>query len=250
MDENKEVVVEQTQETKVEVEETDTKEVETKVEEQMDEDVALLEEDNSEEEELTEEEKEAHSSDVPLVELLKRADVKDFLKKVRQQEKNKLYEVMKKKDAKIEELTQTVATLENTIKTYKEGNDTTIADLKLEVDALKEKVSVAEKAKAEKDLELYRTKAIQAVRDSGSDLVDELVVGNTEEEIDSSIERAKAKFEEIYAKATSKKETKPVPKPVAPVQDTGARKLTMEEIANMSPQEYAKHREQIKKGIH
>lgn len=248
MPENKEVVAEQTEVTVVE--ETTEEVKDATVEEQIDEDVALLEEETSDEDELTEEEKEAQNSDeIPLVELLKRQDVKDFLKKVRQQEKNKLYDLMEKKDARIKELTETVATLENTIATYKQGNDTTIADLKLEIDALKEKVSVAEKAKAEKDLELYRTKAIQTVRDNGSDLIDDLVKGNTEEEIDSSIEVAKAKYEEILAKASSKRDTKPVPKPVAPVQDTGARKLTMEEIAKMSPQEYAKHREQIKKGI-
>lgn len=247
MEENKELVAEETEVVTTE-EETTPEEVEATVEEK-DENAELLDEGNSEEEELTEEEKEANSDEVPLVEILKRADVKEFLKKVRQQEKNKLYEVMEKKDNKIKELSETVATLETTIKAYKEGNDTTIADLKLEMDELKGKLEVAEKAKAEKALELYREKAIQKVRDEGSDLIDDLVKGNSEEEIDSSIEIAKAKYEEIIAKAGAKKNA-PVPKPVAPKQDAGARKLTVDEIAKMSPSEYAKHREEIKKGIY
>lgn len=230
---------------------TKGKEVETDTEvETSDENAEILEEGDESTEELTEEELEAKKSEEDsLVELLKRADVKDFLKKVRQQEKDKLYDTMKKKDEKIKELTETVSTLEKTVEAYKSGKDTTIQDLQVEVENLKKKVEDAEKATAEKNLELYRTKQIQSVRDAGLDLIEDLVKGSSEEEIDSSIEIAKAKYEEIVAKASSKKEGKPVPKPVAPKQDLGARKLTMEEIQNMSPSEYAKHREQIKKGL-
>jgi len=223
------------------------------VEEQVDENEALLDSQDSEaEEELTEEEKKANevSEEEPALDkLLKRQDVKEFLRKVRQQEKTKLYDAIEKKDAKIRELSETVSTLERTIASYKEGKDTTIADLKVEIDGLKNKLEDAEKARAEKALELYREKAIQFVRDSGSDLIEDLVVGSSEEEIDSSIEKAKAKYEEIVARASGRKEKKPAPKPVAPQQDAGARKLTTEDIMKMSPSEYAKHREEIKKMI-
>ena len=240
MGENVEEVVEQTpaQAEEVPVEETPNTE-----------DAELLTEEVVDPDDLTEEEKEAAGNEIPLVELLKRADVKDFLKRVRQQEKNKLYEQIKKKDDTIKDLNEEVTVLKRTIEAYKAGNDTTIADLKVEIEALKNKVEVAEKAKAEQALELYRNRAIQSVRDSGADLIDDLVSGNSEAEIDSSIEIAKAKYDEVVAKATAKRETAPVPKPIAPKQEAGARKLTMDEIAKMSPAEYAKHREEIKKGI-
>lgn len=246
MDENKEVT-EQEVGTKVETEEMVAEKDSIEEDKENEE---LLESEEKDEDELTEEEKEANSSEPLLVELLKRQDIKDFLKKVRQQEKSKLYEVMEKKNNKIKELTETIASLEDTIKTYKEGNDTTVSDLKVEIGELRKKVEKAEKAELEKSLELYRTKAIQRVRDSGLDLIDDLVKGNTEEEIDSAIKAAKAKYEEIVAKVSTKKGDKPVPKPIAPKQDAGARKLTTEEIAKMTPAEYAKHREEIKKGLY
>lgn len=57
-----------------------------------------------------------------------------------------------------------------------------------------------QKEKKESQLKEYRRNAIQAVRDAGEDLLPELVKGNSEEEIDESIQNAKSRYKELAEK--------------------------------------------------
>jgi hypothetical protein len=121
------------------------------------------------------------------------------------------------------------------------------SDLKLT--DLTTKVTILENEGRKKDLALYKEKAL---KEAGDDLILDLVGGETEQEIDESIERAKTRYSEIAEKLSTKtsKETTPeVPKPTSPSHSGGVKKLTPEEIAAMSPEEYAKHRESLKKQV-
>lgn len=143
-------------------------------------------------------------------------DFEALISKARQEEKDKLYpEINKlkgeqeKKVTRINELLIVIGEKDETIK----QKDSEIAELKKanstksdseEVKTLKLKLAELENNLAIKDqevsqikLESYKTNKIVEVRNSGADLIQELVYGNSPEEIDASIELAKAKYAEI-----------------------------------------------------
>ena len=76
-----------------------------------------------------------------------------------------------------------------------------------------------------------------------------MVSGETEEEILSSIEVAKQRYQEIVEKAVSKKPKVEVPKPTNPQQPKCIKQLSAQEIAKMSPKEWAEHRDMVKKQL-
>lgn len=150
---------------------------------------------------------------------LSEEEVQSRVEKARKEEKDKLY-------PKIEELTQTVKFLQDHVRKEQEEKE----KIKKEADAQAEKERVAklsaderqaeilnrleeqlnrereERAKFKLELEQrdsrdrvkrYRERAIQ---DAGDEIIPELVIGESEAEIDTAIENAKAKYKEIIAK--------------------------------------------------
>lgn len=191
-----------------------------------------------------------------------------LIARARKEEKDKLY--------------PRITQLETEVKEYiKRNNELLVASetAKAEVDAMKAKLVASGKddsvelAKLKKDLadltaqytELQKTipnaEAIEAkykaiyevklyreakLREAGTTIIPELVSGETKEEIDASIEKAKARYAEIFASNYGGAKTPPVP--AAPTSAGIVNKqLKIEDIQNLDPKskEYAEFRKQM-----
>lgn len=162
-------------------------------------------------------------------------DIEDLMSKVRQEEKSKLYPQIEKLKADLEEKTNKInsylissAEKEETIKELngkialleKEG-DAKVAEAKKESSTelekelekvrreleaknaeLQSKDAEFESYKVSKELEAYRAEKLKDVDETVADLV----TGNTKEEIDASVEKAKALYEKVLAKVGVKNE--------------------------------------------
>ena len=181
-----------------------------------------------------------------LQEFLEIPEVKDFIQKVRKQEKDKLYTEIQKKDTKIKELEGEILLLNNRLKSSTETSINEQEELRTEVQRLSETVAELKKDIRRKELDLFKERAL---KEAGDELILDLVSGETEEEILSSIEVAKQRYQEIVEKATSKKPKVEVPKPTNPQQPKSIKQLTAQEIAKMSPKEWSEHREMVKKQL-
>ena len=181
-----------------------------------------------------------------LQEFLEIPEVKDFIQKVRKQEKDKLYMEIQKKDTKIKELEGEILLLNNRLKSSTETSINEQEELRTEVQRLSETVAELKKDIRRKELDLFKERAL---KEAGDELILDLVSGETEEEILSSIEVAKQKYQEIVEKAISKKPKVEVPKPTNPQQPKSIKQLTAQEIAKMSPKEWAEHRDMVKKQL-
>ena len=181
-----------------------------------------------------------------LQEFLEIPEVKDFIQKVRKQEKDKLYTEIQKKDTKIKELEGEILLLNNRLKSSTETSINEQEELRTEVQQLSETVAELKKDIRRKELDLFKERAL---KEAGDELILDLVSGETEEEILSSIELAKQRYQEIVEKATSKKPKVEVPKPTNPQQPKSIKQLTAQEIAKMSPKEWAEHRDMVKKQL-
>lgn len=181
-----------------------------------------------------------------LQEFLEIPEVKDFIQKVRKQEKDKLYMEIQKKDTKIKELEGEILLLNNRLKSSTETSINEQEELRTEVQQLSETVAELKKDIRRKELDLFKERAL---KEAGDELILDLVSGGTEEEILSSIEVAKQRYQEIVEKAISKKPKVEVPKPTNPQQPKSIKQLTAQEIAKMSPKEWAEHREMVKKQL-
>jgi len=181
-----------------------------------------------------------------LQEFLEIPEVKDFIQKVRKQEKDKLYTEIQKKDTKIKELEGEILLLNNRLKSSTETSINEQEELRTEVQQLSETVAELKKDIRRKELDLFKERAL---KEAGDELILDLVSGETEEEILSSIEVAKQRYQEIVEKAISKKPKVEVPKPTNPQQPKSIKQLTAQEIAKMSPKEWAEHRDMVKKQL-
>ena len=181
-----------------------------------------------------------------LQEFLEIPEVKDFIQKVRKQEKDKLYTEIQKKDTKIKELEGEILLLNNRLKSSTETSTNEQEELRTEVQQLSETVTELKKDIRRKELDLFKERAL---KEGGDELILDLVSGETEEEILSSIEVAKQRYQEIVEKAISKKPKVEVPKPTNPQQPKSIKQLTAQEIAKMSPKEWAEHRDIVKKQL-
>lgn len=181
-----------------------------------------------------------------LQEFLEIPEVKDFIQKVRKQEKDKLYTEIQKKDTKIKELEGEILLLNNRLKSSTETSLNEQEELRTEVQRLSETVAELKKDIRRKELDLFKERAL---KEAGDELILDLVSGETEEEILSSIEVAKQRYQEIVEKAISKKPKVEVPKPTNPQQPKSIKKLTAQEIAKMSLKEWAEHRDMVKKQL-
>ena len=150
----------------------------------------------------------------------------DPIAKARQEEKDKLYPRISELENQIKTLEKgngdlkvEVASLTSELEgvrqsmsdTNSEKNDAeeAITSLKIEfdtkLDAAKQEL---DKRLRDKDLELYREKKL---RESGDQIISELVTGTSEEEIDKSVEMSMNKFKEILEKGKSGLDPKPAP---------------------------------------
>jgi uncharacterized protein YhaN len=198
--------------------------------------------------------------------LIKNPAVKTLIETARKQEKDKLYKTIDAKDEQIKTLTGRIEDLEKQLNDKESVNMEDMKSLQETITLLQQQqadllkvmqeqkeLSEKEKAdalKAQRAAELKAYKEAQ-LREAGDELVVELVKGDTEEEIDQSIEFAKQKYSEILAKVaesqkgTSKQERLHNTPKVTNPPGGGGQPLTLDDIKKMTPAEFAKNRDAI-----
>lgn len=197
----------------------------------------------------------------------------DLIAKARREEKDKLYKQMQSKDAKINELTEKnnnlllkvgqqeerIASLEKDLNSAKEGGakveseelskaNETIKALEQQIENLKNSTvdakTIEEGIRAEYEVKMYRLEKLQEV---GKEIIPELVVGTTKEEIDSAIEISKKRYLDIVGNVVPPKQTKQQTLPTG--NPSGSQfnmsNLKPEDIASLSPKEWAEYRKKI-----
>lgn len=197
---------------------------------------------------------------VDSAELLKSAKIQELLQNARVQEKDKLYKTIELKDNTIKQLEKEIEKLKEEVKLKEEQGMAdnqelleTIKQMKEAQDKLVEDLEAEKKARRQAELDSYKQKKIQ---EANGEILVELVTGETEEEIDESVELAKQKYQEIinpyrekleeYEEKLSKPNPQNAPKPADPTPSAHV-EFTAEEIKKMTPEEYKKYREQILK---
>lgn len=190
--------------------------------------------------------------------LLKSEVVQGLLENARTQEKDKLYKTVETKENTIKQLNDTVSDLQNQLKSKEElsmeGEKALLEQLQVMKEAqdklIKEMEQEKENTRLAK-LEAYKTAKIN---EANGELIEDLVAGSTEDEIDQAIEKAKARYQEIVSPYKTKAEelevqiAKPnkanAPKPTSPVNSSDV-EFTSDDIRKMSRTEYAKYREKL-----
>lgn len=206
-------------------------------------------------------------TDVDIIKLLATADknvllkseaVQSLLETARKQEKDKLYKTVEGKENTIKQLNDTVSDLQNQLKTKEDLSMEGEKELLEKIQALTESQNkLIEDMEKEKEntrlakLEAFKT---QAINEANGELIVDLVGGTSEEEITASIEKAKARYQEIVSPYKTKAEEleeqaqKPnkanAPKPTSPTTPSDV-EFTSEDIRKMSASEYAKYREKL-----
>lgn len=197
--------------------------------------------------------------------LMQLAPIQDLVEFARKQEKDKLYKSLEQKQGEAKQLQEQLELAQAAIKKHEEENLTFEQKLQLQINEVKQQHELlaeqlrldktqAEQATADAEekarvaqLDAYKTKQLRA---AGDEIILELVGGNTQEEIDASIELAKNKFAEIAARFADKskadatqtvKDNLRVTNPAS----SNMKPLTSDDIRRMSPEEYAKNRDRI-----
>jgi hypothetical protein len=197
---------------------------------------------------------------IVLTEVLKNPEVKAIIEKVREQEKNKLYKTIESKDAEILRLKGEVDKLQKLVDDKESENLTEAEKMQKQVVLLEKQLSdlsssietereAVQREKKLAQLAAYKERRIREVRDSGADLVLAMVHGDSEEEIETSVEEAINEYAKIVEKANerSKKEKPPVnntPRVTNPP-SAEADTFSADSIKNLSPGEFAKVREKL-----
>lgn len=198
-------------------------------------------------------------------------EMAEAISKARTEERTKLMGKVESYKATLVENTETIKTLEVRVATLEKDNAKLEKEIKNhetelqnkleegkqmsaeELEKLKterdEAISRAEKAekefagyKAQQELENYR---LEKVKDLDEDFRD-LVKGSTKEDIDKSYEKIKEKQEKITKKYGGQRANPPLPSPHKGVNKTPG-KVSIEDIAKMSMQEYKEWKESNKK---
>lgn len=200
-------------------------------------------------------------------------NMEDLIAKARSDEKNKLYPEIEKLKKEVEQKTEKINAylisvaekdelikdLQKQVETAKEEGakemetaktesvkelETKIKDLEAK---LQGKETEFEQFKVQQELTAYKAEKLKEVDETVADMVD----GNSKEAIDASIEKAKAFYEKVASKfgtattATPAPTKAPLPKPQ--LNDvTGIFKNTSpEDVARMTPAQYAEFRKSI-----
>lgn len=198
-------------------------------------------------------------SEMTTEQLRKLPQVSKLMEEARSQEKQKLYKTLENKETELTNLKTEIEELKTKLRDKENENLSEVEILQKEIRELNDKhnelqekfVSEQERAEKEKkDAELAAYKE-RRLREEGEELVTSLVGGNSEEEIEQSIELAKTEYQNIFQKALSNAESQ------MQQEETTRRKekvnntsrvtnpstaselgLTREEIKKMSPEQW------------
>lgn len=208
---------------------------------------------------------------LPVLEVYSKEQVEKLLESARKQEKDKLYKELQKKDTAISDLKEQIKNKDAEIKVLSDELNL-IKDASLSQDQLvtkkieglekliKSLEEAREKDKLEAESEIRKAK-LQVYRkelliSANGRVIEGLVVGETEEELNESFEMSKQTYESILADAKST--TPPQPNVVKqppvipstnPASQQSHKKWTVEEVRTLSPEDWAKHSSEIKKQL-
>ena len=190
--------------------------------------------------------------------LLKSETIQGLLENARQQEKNKLYKTIDDKDSTIKQLNETILDLQSQLKTKEDTTMEGEKQLLEQIQAMKEAqdklIQEMEKEKEQARLAKVQAYKTSKIAEANGEIITALVVGSTEEEIDASIEVAKAEYQKIVAPLKQQVEElgKPskanAPKPSNPATPPQM-EFTAEQIKAMSTEQYAQYREGLLKSV-
>jgi hypothetical protein len=193
----------------------------------------------------------------------------DAIQEARKQEREKLYPQIEKlkadrdrmveannqnlitigeKDTRIRDLERDIKELNKKLEGKPDSAE--ITTLKNRVAELEGQIADAEKARKEEELKSYR---VTKIASANGNIIDDLVSGNTTEEIDASFEKAVAKYNELASKFGSQI-TKPnsnyAPAPNINTQTIDAKEINMAELQMLDmskPENRKKYAEARKK---
>lgn len=194
-----------------------------------------------------------------LEELIRIPTVKSLIEKARSEEKDKLYKTLETKDKDITELREKLKGLQSQLEAKENENlseveilqkeirklETDLAKLNSDIETERE-AARAEKKKAE--LTAYKERRLREVKEAEQDLVISLVGGNSEEEIEASIQHAILEYQTIEERILDKsKKEKPssTPRVTNPPGIGGGLGIDPTKVKNMSLDEYKKYREKL-----
>lgn len=185
-------------------------------------------------------------------------DLEATLNKIRSEEKRKHQSDIERYKKESEEKAKRLMDIETELKKFQDAGKSDMEKALSQVQELTSKYSETEKMLIDlklqnqaKDLELYKVKKLMG---AGSDLIPELVAGSTPEEIDLSIDMAKAKYKEIVAKIQSQtqqqiQQINSVASPSNPPSINSRQdKIGVDgmDVSAMSLEEYKKNRDALK----
>ena len=189
--------------------------------------------------------------------------IQDAIRNARQEEKDKLYSSLGKKNTKLSEVETQLKEAKDVIAKLKASGEQVSQAKLTEIGVLSNQVQELHKKMDEQKEEFLRKEAasLEAIRlervdkyrnkllhESKGEIIEELLVGETEEELDASLVIAKQRHARIVQDVITRekldvKKTETVTN-VKP-QETVQTVLTPQEIKKMSPAEYAKRRHEL-----
>jgi len=216
---------------------------------------------------------------VVVEQVTKAEDVKRLLEKVRAEEKKKLYPQIEHQKSEIQKLQQekdalmkAIQAKDDEVEVKNKGKQSDTEKLLASVEELRQQNIILQKKQEiseqtyKQELEKSRldTFRAEAIRKAGSDVIPELVYGNTETEIEAAVMASRERYAQIKAEAEAKFKAAragvPVPgatgqppqagnpgNPGAPGGDVQT--LTAEMINDMSPEEWEKERLNIRGNV-
>jgi len=190
-------------------------------------------------------------------------DVRSLLEKVRKEEKNKTYSKLTALKTERKELREQIEKLQKQQEEKELSKQDKIDSMITQIETLKEmlEVSAKKQAQLEKDAEDERERfkidkyRDEVIKKAEGKIISDLVIGDTESEIDATAIYAQKRYMEIANAIKSTKSKTPTPKPKPPTDTNPASEnalsedVTVREIRNSSDEEYSKIREKILKKI-
>lgn len=192
-------------------------------------------------------------------------NVNDLIAKARADEKAKLYpqieslkadkanalNLLTEKDKEISKLTADLEATKSSLTTTKqeaeEGTkaNKTVQELTLSLSKVKQDLDVLQ-VKYDTDINAVRIEGIREkeIAKANGQIIPELVLGNTEEEILASVQASKQRYQAIQEQAISNIQM-PSVNPATNAMSKVFAEKSIEEISSMTPQQYAEYRTQL-----
>lgn len=184
-------------------------------------------------------------------------DLEATLNKIRAEEKRKHQNDIDKYKKEAEEKEKSLSELKMQLQSFQDANKSDVEKALTQINDLSTKYAEADNVIKElkaqnqlKELEIYKVKKLMS---SGSELIPELVTGSTPEEIDLSIEIAKAKYNEIVSRVVKQQQqqVQQISAVIPPSNPGSVAKqdkigITELDVSSMSLEEYKKNRDQIR----